>query len=497
MPRWNTTFKHFTRQALAIAISIGAASHSQAANIYQVYQDAVANDPENRAAQATLRAEQEGKKAALGQMLPQIGFEISYNDQEQDTNQPSFFLGNTLDQVYINQSIAVTQKIFDLGTWYQFKGASKLSEKAELDFRQNEQELISRTLEAYLAILRAYDNLSSSLAEEAAFKQQLDQTRQRFDVGLVAITDVHESQAAYDLAKVNRLANQGILETSYEGLTLLTGKVYPSVELISDTLPILDPEPVERKAWVKMASENNINLKAATLAADAAQYNYKQAASQHLPTINASYTYNERFINSGELSNPSYQPDPNRTNYDPISVIDENDWEQTFGDLPEFETSTLSITLQVPIFSGGTISANRRKAFANYDAAKEQLNGLVRSVVQQARASHISVQTQIQTVAARKQAITSAQSAVDAIEAGYQVGTRNIVDILDAQRTLYNAERDYSKARYDYIQALFDLKEAAGLLSATDIQSLNEYIMLDKPATEAAAFGSLQEQAVN
>ena len=130
---------------------------------------------------------------------------------------------------------------------------------------------------------------------------------------------------------------------------------------------------------------------------------------------------------------------------------------------------------------------------AQFDASKEQLNGVQRSVIQKTRADHIAVQTQIQTVAARKQAITSSRSALDAIEAGYQVGTRNIVDVLNAQRNLYNSQRDYANARYDYIEAMFELKESAGLLSAGDIQTLNEFVMIDKPATEAAAIQSVIE----
>jgi outer membrane protein len=368
-----------------------------------------------------------------------------------------------------------------LSTWYNFKGASELSEKAELDFRQNEQELITRSVETYFDVLRAFDNLSSSIGEEVAFKQQLDQTRQRFDVGLVAITDVNESQAAFDLAKVARLSNQGILQTAYENLTLLTGKVYQSISLVSENLPITDPVPADRQSWVDMAAKGNLNLLAAEYATSAARYNYKQAASGHLPTLEAQFTQTEYNMISGDLLN------------DQGVIISDDEWEDSVGDLPERSDSAISLNLKIPIFSGGSVSASRRRAFSQFDSAQEQLSGTQRSVISSTRANHIAVQTQIQTVAARKQSITSAQSAVDAIEAGYQVGTRNIVDVLNAQRNLYNAQRDYANARYDYIEAMLELKLSAGLLSAGDIQTLNAFIMVDKPATEEAAIMAVTE----
>ncbi|NRA42122.1 MAG: TolC family outer membrane protein, partial [Pseudomonadales bacterium] len=388
------------------------ASSANATDIYQLYQDAVKYDPIIQAASATLRSEQEAENAALGQLLPQIGAQYQYQMQDQDTNRDDIFLASTLDQDTETLSAAVTQNILNLNAWYSFRSAQQLSEKAVFDFRQNEQQLISRTLDAYLSVLRAYNNLSSSIAEEAAFQQQLDQTRQRFNVGLVAITDVNESQAAADLAKVSRLSNQGLLEAAYENLTLLTGKIYPYVVIFGDNLPIIDPTPMDRQSWVDLSLKGNLNLISSEYALNAAKFNYKQAASNHLPTITGSYTYSNREILAGELQQGS-------------NIVDENDW---VGALPDFESSTVAINLQLPIFTGGTTSANRRSALAQFHAAEAQLNGAQRAVIQQSRADHINVQTQIQTVAARKQAITSTQSALDAIEAGYQVGTRNIVD---------------------------------------------------------------------
>jgi outer membrane protein len=200
-----------------------------------------------------------------------------------------------------------------------------------------------------------------------------------------------------------------------------------------------------------------------------------------MPTLEAQFTQSKYNLISGDLLNDSGV------------IISDDEWEDSVGDLPERSDSSISLNLKIPIFSGGSVSASRRRAFSQFDSAQEQLSGTQRSVISSTRANHIAVQTQIQTVAARKQSITSAQSAVDAIEAGYQVGTRNIVDVLNAQRNLYNSQRDYANARYDYIEAMLELKLTAGLLSAGDIQTLNAFIMVDKPATEQAAIMAVTE----
>mgnify|MGYP000633919808 CR=1 FL=1 len=439
--------------ALSLAISMAFVQNAAAENILEIYQDAVNNDLVMRAAKAELRAGQEEANIALGALLPQIGAGASYSDSESTNENPNNANTGVLDSssVSTSWSIGLQQSLFDMGKWYTFKSSQKLSEQAEISFRQNQQSLIVRTTTAYLDVLRAHNNLESSIAEEKAVKQQLDQTQQRFDVGLVAITDVHESRAIYDLAQVSRLTYEGVLETSYEGLTVLTGRMYTNIQPLLKNIPITLPNPAERSAWQELAIQGNLDLRKARLASQAAELGAKAAASLHLPTVTASISHNESSLDEGTQ----------------------------FGqDLSGMETTgdSISINLQIPIFSGGTISANRRKSYAQFDQARETLGAAERGITQQIRAAHIAVLTSIQEVAARKQSITSAQSAVDAIQAGYNYGTRNIVDVLNAQRNLFSAQRDHANARYDYILRLLELKQAAGVLTPADIQGLNQWI---------------------
>jgi outer membrane protein len=307
--------------------------------------------------------------------------------------------------------------------------------------------------------LRAKDNLATKIAEEKAIERQLEQTQQRFDVGLIAITDVHEARAAHDLARVTRLEAEGNLGIAREALTVLTGQAAGELWSLKESLPIASPDPVERAEWVDFALKQNMQIRAAFFAAEAAHQNAKAKKAEHLPKLTGNISY---FDNSGDTDSSGFDPDTNQP-FD-VSLPTETDGHQ-FG-----------VTLNVPIFSGGRVSASRRQAYQEYMRAYETHIGTQRNIIQLTRSQHLQVVTDVGKVSARKQAITSAQSALDATQAGYEVGTRNIVDVLDAQRFLYRALFNYSNARYDYVVNMLKLKQAAGTLSPADISDLSSWL---------------------
>ncbi len=253
----------FKTAALSCFLAITGVQQASAENILEIYQDAVNNDLVMRAAKAELRAGQENANIALGSLLPQVGITGNYTDSDSSNENPNNSVVAIIDTTRVSSSwnLVLQQALFDMNKWYTFKASQKLSEQAEITFNQNQQDLIVRTTRAYLDVLRSHNNLESSVAEEKAVKQQLDQTQQRFDVGLVAITDVLESRAIFDLAKVSRLTNEGVLETSYEGLTVLTGRTYSHIQPLSEQLPVALPSPLERSAWQELAIQGNLDLK--------------------------------------------------------------------------------------------------------------------------------------------------------------------------------------------------------------------------------------------
>jgi len=454
------------RSLLTASILLACSTWSFAAysdSLSDIYQAAVENDPMMRAAEAEFRSQSESKNMARGALLPllQLDAMVGYADRENTTTfkNPVPVSPNSKSKAKpaMQASITLTQQLINIGAWYNFKSGKELSKQAELQFIDNQQDLISRTVTAYFDVLRAQSNLESSVAEEKAMKQQLDQMQQRFDVGLVAITDVNEAQAAYDMANVGLIANQGRLQIAYQALSILTGSQHDSINNLADNYPIVSPEPADMQEWVNLALQNNPSLKLAESGVTAAEYQAKAAKANHYPVL----ALQAKALKShNKVEGKSFGED-----------IDKQ----------ETEEYSIGIGLSMPLYSGGAVGAKRRQAYAQYDMAREQTVGAERMVTQQTRSQFIAALTTMQTVAARKQAIVSTKSALDAIQAGYNVGTRNIVDVLNAQRNVFAAERDYANARYDYITSMIDLKKSAGTLSPEDIHGLNEWIVSSEP----------------
>lgn len=455
---------------IAFNLSIRPANAQTLAEVYEL---ALANDPQLRAAEANYRAGKEALPQSRAALLPQLSASAGYRDGK-GTRGTSRTLGSTFiaqsigdyDDESENYSVSLSQPLFDLPAWFSFKRGRELDQKASSEFAKAQQDLIVRVADTYFAVLRAHENLQSTRAEERAIGRQLEQTSERFEVGLLPITDVHEAQAAYDAATVNTLESKSALDIAFEGLEVLTGTSHASLASLSAEFPVAKPEPLDRKSWVDFAQANNFTLEAARLTMNAAENNVDSKKSEHLPRISASVNYSKGY-NDG-VFNRDGGIDPNN----PPNL--ETPARQPFTE--DEEATVFELRLDAPIYSGGLISSQRRQAFQEYIQARENYVLAQRSTTQQARSLHLRVLTDAARVAARAQAITSANSALEATEAGYNVGTRNVVDVLISQRTLYQAQRDYANARYDYIGSMLRLKEVAGQLSPRDIAQLDRWL---------------------
>jgi outer membrane protein len=310
------------------------------------------------------------------------------------------------------------------------------------------------------------DTLETAIAEQNAFAHRLEQTKQRFDVGLTAITEVHEAQAAYDSAVASALEARGSLSINYEALEVLTGKPEDSIAPLSDKFPVVNPTPADRAEWVNFALKNNYALKAARLNADAASATANARRSDHLPTVDARLGYNDIDSDGTQLD-----ADSNGFMHSPFDRTNEG--------------SSVRVGVNIPIFSGLRTSSTARQAIAQSLQAEEQFNNAQRNTIQSTRGLHLSVETDVARVVARKQATISNQSALDATQSGYEVGTRNLVEVLIAQRNFYQARRDYSNALYDYVIDSIRLREVAGMLTPADIQEVDKWLAVGAPVVRS------------
>ncbi|MCC5887864.1 MAG: TolC family outer membrane protein [Gammaproteobacteria bacterium] len=438
-----------------------------------VYELALRNDRSLAAAEASFRAGLEERRLGLAEILPRIEAAYTYQDSE-IKDRGAFPIGGgevipnftNSDRETERWSVTLQQPLFDLPAWFRFQRGRDLTEQARADFTVAQQDLMVRTAEAYFAVLRAMANLQASLAQEAALSGQLEQVEQRFEVGLVAITDVFEARAAYDIATADRLGFEGDVEVALENLSVITGRSHSQLWQLQDEFPVMDPTPEGMAEWVEFALQHNADIKVALQQRHVAEHDARAAASEHLPSVALQLSYADRTtdVTRRVLSGDMAGGPPDRFPADG-------------------KDTTLSVNVSVPVFAGGAISANRRRAAARHDSQVQLYDATVRQVTQNTRALHISVRRNVARTRARAQAIVSARSALEAAETGYEVGTRNIVDVLDAQRLLFSAIRDEANSTIDFVLDVINLKRQAGLLTPADLLVLNRWLEEPPPPT--------------
>ncbi len=441
-----------TKLYLLVSLFSLAPFTAHANSLFDVYELALQNDAQLKADKAKYEAGLQNKTISRAGLLPQIN--AAYEVRQEDSETTNKLNNVTTKDDYDSKGwrISLNQPLFNMASWFTYKQGVKLSEQAEAQFGADQQSLIVRVAEAYFNVLRSIETLEATIAEEKALSKQLEQTKQRFEVGLTAITEVHEAQAAFDSARAATLEARGNLGINYEALEVLTGKPEDKVAPLSAKFPVINPEPANRANWVEFALTNNYNLKASKLQADASLQNARANRSNHLPTVGASLGYSDNDTDGTRSS----------------GVVDST----TDG-------SSVTISVDVPIFSGGATTGRSRQAYAQYTQAQELYNSTQRNVIQNTRALHLSVETDVASVQARKQAIVSNQSALEATQSGYEVGTRNLVEVLLSQRNLYQARRDYSNALFDYVIDTIKLREVAGMLTPADVQEIDKWLLDD------------------
>ena len=425
---------------------IAISSPLRTENLADVYELALKNDPLLKAAEATYRAGKENRTQGIAGLLPTLSVGGSTNWNEYRVEE------QIIDQYNSNSYLAsLNQPIFRLDKWFQFERGTALSEAASAEFAYQQQETMIRVASAYFNVLNSIDSLNAARAEEKAIGRQKDLAKKRFDVGLAAITEVQETQAAFDLTVVSRIAREAQLDSARESLTSIVGRDIKLLSPLSDNFEISLPDPLDRESWVSLGLKNNYQLKAAKLQRDAAQASARSTASNHLPQIDLVGRVSKSTSKQGKFGGFIQNP--------------------LFG--VEQDTRQYSIQFNLPLYAGGAISSARRQAYANYDRSKEQAIYAERSTVRDVRSNHFGVQTQVANVTARKQALASAESALEATQIGYEVGTRNTVDLLEAQKRLFQAQRDYASSRYDYIISMLRLKASVGSLSPKDLMNIS------------------------
>lgn len=445
----------------------GFSAMSQAENLLQVYQQARQSNPDLRKSAADRDAALEKINEARSPLLPQLGLaaDYSYNSGYRDAN--------GIDYNSTSASLALTQTLFDMSKWRALTLQEKTAGVQDVSYQADQQTLMLNTATAYFKVLSSIDTLSYIEAQKQAIYRQLDQTTQRFNVGLVAITDVQNARASYDSVLANEVTARNDLDNALEELRQISGMFYP--QLASLNMNNFKPgKPDQVNNLLKEGEKRNLTLLQARLSQDLAREQIRYAQSGHLPTVGLS-------ASTG------------------VSDRDYSNRDQALTGNSHSGQNTIGLNLSLPIYSGGAVNSQVKQAQYAYVGASEQLESAHRSMVQTVRSSWNNVNASLSNIKAYEQSVVSYQSSLDAMEAGYSVGTRTIVDVLDATSALYNARQQLSNARYNYLINQLNIKYAVGTLNEQDLAQLNTSLgtLVSTSATAVAPENPQQNAAAN
>jgi outer membrane protein len=427
-----------------------SASATAAEDLAQVYRLAEQKDPRFKAFEANYAAVQEFRpQARASLMLPTVNATgaTTYNEQDISIDNATVFGGGgDFDFNSRGYSINLTQPVYHYDRYMQLLQADFQIRQAQLEVDAARQELMVRVAESYFRVLAAIDNVDFSRAEKEALGRQLEQTQQRYDVGLIAITDVQEAKAGYDRSVADEIAAQKLLDDTIEALREITGEYHEQLAALGEDMPLVSPEPADPQQWVDTALKQNLRIAAADAAAQVAAQEIKVQYAGHLPTLDIVGSHGTDVSGGGRFGSTTT------------------------------DFSAIGVELNVPIYEGGIVQSRTREATYRHEEAVQRLEEQRRAAVRSTEDAYAGVISGISRVQALQQAVLSSQTALEATQAGYEVGTRTAVDVVAQERNLLGAKRDHAAARYTYVVDTLRLKQAAGTLAPADLDEIGKWL---------------------
>lgn len=443
---------------IALSLLSSVSGTAYATNLLEIYDRAAQNDPQIRAADANRLATRETRPQAWAQLLPNISANANWTSMACSANSGACAAVGLPDTQLRTDSYTKRGGSYSLNAEEKInlplmlrnlKRSDYVLAQADITYHAAEQDLAVRVATAYFNVLSAQDVLKSSQASLAAFNKQLEQQEKRFEVGLSANTDVQEARAARDAASATVISSKQALSSALEQLRIIAGTLEDNLAAPLDDMPLIVPNPENEEDWVKKALDGNLNLAAARMALDTATYDLGTTKTERYPslTLGASYNNNKTF----------------------------NDFDTSNG-VHSWNGAIVSVGISVPLFSGGMISSQIRQSTYLQRAARENVELATREADSGARNAFLGMESAIALVKANKQAYESAKLALQATEAGFDVGTRTTIDVLNSRKALQTAEVQYEQSRYQYITQLITLKQTSGELSRADLELINSWL---------------------
>jgi outer membrane protein len=449
MKNMKNSLRHRHGPLLLCGLLLITGGHGRADDLVSVYRLALDADPQYQAAVEAHKAALEVVPQSRAALLPDIALSGDVSRNRFDPRDS----GDTTYSTNKTYSVGLRQPLYQRERWLQREQADSRAAQADAELLAAQQDLVLRVATRYFLVLGAQDNVEFVQADKEAIARTLEQAKQRFDVGLAAITDTLDAQARYDIAFSDAINADRLLDDTKEALRELTGELPVAPEVLKAEIPLLAPEPLDQDAWVSAAIEQNPLVLATRAATAVAKQEIQVQNSGHYPSVDvvADYSYRD-------------------TQFGGFTPLKRND-------------SAIGVQLNLPLYQGGLVSSQTRQSRYQYNQAREELEKQRRATKRQTRDNYRGIISGISKVEALQHAVVSNEKAVEASETGFEVGTRPIVDVLDAQRELLRARRDYARSRYDYLLDTLRLKQAAGILNETDLVQMNDWLQDHTPGS--------------
>jgi outer membrane protein len=444
--------RHWIPAFVAACIAAGTAG---AEDLATVYDHALIADPSMQQAAALHMATREVRTQAILAMLP-LNANVQKNWAGVTGDTPG--ISGTRSTPVLGV-LGFQVNLFSWSNWIALKQSSSTVAQGEANYLAAQEDLVQRVASLYFAVLAATDTLAAQQSSLQSVQRQLDQAERRFEVGLIAVTDVQIARAARDSANAAVIAARRTQQNAEENLRAVTGEKYPRLSRPGDNMPLLTPDPASEDTWVGTALSQNAALTASRMAAEIARDGYLTAMGGHLPTITASASRTWDLQNSSATSVAG-----------------------TTGGLINTSDVVWSVGVSVPIFSAGATQSRVRQANYTWKAGEAGYEKSLRQTEQAARDAYQGVISQIAQVGALRQAVQSNTISLQATEAGYEVGTKTAIDVLTARQNLVNAQTSYAQARYSYLNNIVNLRLAAGNLDRATIMQINGWLVDEAPS---------------
>jgi len=419
------------------------------ADLSTIFRDALKNDPELRSSVLETEAQEDIRKQARAGFLPTMSLKASRTETYQNITSSDnvvFAAGKTHFPTN-DVTLTLRQPVFHYDALISYRQSETNVKKSQIERAASRQDMIIRVVDAYLTVLFSQDDVTRARAEKSAVEHNLKFVEAKQRAGQASRADVLEARARYGAVQALMVETQDALARSLDGLQMISG--HPVVKIASldatHTLPRPDPEDVGE--WVDAAGTDNLKVQAQKMAVDVAEKEVARLQAGHYPTVDLVGRYNYKDT-KGTL----------------------------FGGGSKVGTADVLVELNVPILEGGRVVYKVREAEVRYQQAKQHLEKLRRDAKREARSSFSSAVSGLSKMDALRMAVEAQEGVLQVKQQGMLSGLNTSLEVLDVQRNLFFARREYAKARYDYLKYNLHLKKSVGRLSDSDIETLNHLL---------------------